>query len=226
MFSVLLSLAKGETHQSPIHTSPKRKNLLDIVYKQHCTKQRVNESYRKLKNAFKKLHDDYLHTKGQNIFSKYIQMQQMICEVTILEKQYWQLINVPEPEPSEGANDYVSRVMEIVNITQLGVPRRPGIATLLGVTTIVDSAAETIMFETIRSLSTNDLQNECDRMFIALYRLLRKYLKLREILKELKSDFHSSRFLPIVPRYSLLKSMIKSVIREPAFVEIYHEPDI
>ncbi|OZC10586.1 hypothetical protein X798_02335 [Onchocerca flexuosa] len=201
MFSVLLSLAKGETHQSPIHTSPKRKNLLDIVYKQHCTKQRVNESYRKLKNAFKKLHDDYLHTKGQNIFSKYIQMQQMICEVTILEKQYWQLINVPEPEPSEGANDYVSRVMEIVNITQLGVPRRPG-------------------------LSTNDLQNECDRMFIALYRLLRKYLKLREILKELKSDFHSSRFLPIVPRYSLLKSMIKSVIREPAFVEIYHEPDI
>uniref|UniRef100_A0A7I4KJ07 MADF domain-containing protein n=1 Tax=Brugia malayi TaxID=6279 RepID=A0A7I4KJ07_BRUMA len=106
MFSVLLSLAKGEAHHLPIHASPKRKNLLNIVYKQYCTKQRVNESYRKLKNAFKKLHDDYMHIKGRNIFSKYIQMQQMICEVIILDKQYWQLINIPAPEPSEAANDY------------------------------------------------------------------------------------------------------------------------
>ncbi|EJW80744.1 hypothetical protein WUBG_08347 [Wuchereria bancrofti] len=226
MFSVLLSLAKGEAHHLPIHASPKRKNLLNIVYKQYCTKQRVNESYRKLKNAFKKLHDDYMHIKGRNIFSKYIQMQQMICEVIILEKQYWQLINIPPPEPSEAANDYVTRVMELVNVTQLEQTRPSSIATLLGVTTIVESAAETIMFETKRSLSANNLRIECDRMYITLYRLLRKYLKLREILKELNSNFRSSRFLPIIPRYNLLKSMIKNVIREPTFVEIYHEPDI
>ncbi|EFO19448.2 hypothetical protein LOAG_09048 [Loa loa] len=116
--------------------------------------------------------------------------------------------------------------MELVNVTQLGQTRRSGIATLLGVTTIVESAAETIMLETKRSLSANDLQDECERMYVTLYRLLRKYLKLREILKELNSNYHSSRFLPIVPRYSLLKSMIKNVIREPTFAEIYHEPDI
>ncbi|KAM3725150.1 Stellatatriene synthase [Dirofilaria immitis] len=226
MFSILLSLAKGGTHQSPIHTSLQRKNLVDIVYKQYCTKQRVNESYRKLKNAFKKLHDDYLRIKGRNIFSKYIQMQQIIYEVIILDKQYWQLINVPEPKLSEAANDYVLRVMKLVNITQLGVPRRPGIAALLGVTTIVENATETVIFETIRSLSTDDLQDECNRMYVTLYRLLRKYLKLREMLRELNSDFHSSRFLPIIPRYNLLKSMIKNVIREPTFPEIYHEPDL
>uniref|UniRef100_A0A183E7E3 HDAC_interact domain-containing protein n=1 Tax=Gongylonema pulchrum TaxID=637853 RepID=A0A183E7E3_9BILA len=67
--------------------------------------------------------------------------------------------------------------------------------------------------------------DECDRMHVDLYRLLRKYLKLREMLKELKSNFDSSRFFPIIPRYSLLKSMIKNVIREPTFAEIYHEPD-
>uniref|UniRef100_A0A0R3S190 NR LBD domain-containing protein n=1 Tax=Elaeophora elaphi TaxID=1147741 RepID=A0A0R3S190_9BILA len=205
---------------------PQRKNLLNIVYKQHCTKQRVNESYRKLKNAFKKLHDDYLHIKGRNIFTKYMQMQQMICEVIILEKQYWQLINVPTPEPSEAVKDYVTRVMELVNVTQLGQIRRSGIATLLGVTTIADGASETIMLATKRSLSSSDLRNECDRMYITLYRLLRKYLKLREMLKELSSSFHFSRFLPIIPRYNLLKSMIKNVIREPTFAEIYHEPDV
>lgn len=57
------------------------RNLLDVVYKQYCTKERVNESYQKLKNALKKLHDDYLHRKGGNIFSKYNQIQQIISEV-------------------------------------------------------------------------------------------------------------------------------------------------
>uniref|UniRef100_A0A915PSZ7 Uncharacterized protein n=1 Tax=Setaria digitata TaxID=48799 RepID=A0A915PSZ7_9BILA len=156
MFSVLLSLAKGSAQESPIHTSPQRKNLLDIVYKQYCTKQRVNESYRKLKNAFKKLHDDYLHTKGRNIFSKYMEMQEMICEVIILDKQYWQLISVPVPEPSEAVNDYVSRVMELINVAQLGLPRRSGIASLLGATTIMESAAETIICETIKSMAINE----------------------------------------------------------------------
>lgn len=77
----------------------------------------------------------------------------------------------------------------------------------------------------ISGLSTSELQIECERMFMTLYKLLQKYLKLRKILKELNSNFRSSRFLPIIPRYNFLKSMIKNVIREPTFAEIYHEQD-
>ncbi|VBB27954.1 unnamed protein product, partial [Acanthocheilonema viteae] len=124
---------------------PQRKNLLNIVYKQYCTKQRVNESYRKLKNAFKKLHDDYLDIKGRNIFSKYMKMQQMICKVINLDKQYWQLINVPAPEPSQSTKDYVTRAMELVNVTQLEQIRPSGITALLGIIKIVENVAEAII---------------------------------------------------------------------------------
>lgn len=41
--------------------------------------------------------------------------------------------------------------MELVNVTQLEQIRQPTIATLLGVTTILESAAETIMFQIKRS---------------------------------------------------------------------------
>ncbi|VDM95533.1 unnamed protein product [Thelazia callipaeda] len=231
MLNVLLSLAKENATQSPVHTNPQRKNLLNTISKLHRTQQRVYESYRKLKYGLKKLHDDYYLIKGPNIFRRYLRMQQIIREVIILDNQYWQLIDVPKPEPTEAVNDYVFRF--IVNVTQPQSPPRSSIASLLKAAFIADSTTETINCDALRTyrtnqfleLSTEELQLECDRMHSKLYRLLRKYLELRQILKGLKSNFHSSRFLPIIPRYNLLKSMIKSVIREPTFAEIYHESD-
>lgn len=223
MFNALLSLTKHNTCDPPIFTSSRGENLLNFVCKQYRTKQHIDKSYQKLKGAMVKLHDDYIQMKGRNIFSKYTELEHMIREVIMLEKQYWQLIDLPVYEPSEPANDYVSRVMELIANKKIWSSTRNGIASLLSATLIVDNAAETIIYKQLRGLSASDLKDECDRMYVELYKLSRKYLALRKILQELNSNFHLSRFLPIIPRYNLLKSMVKSVVREPAFIEMYHE---
>ena len=71
--------------------------------------------------------------------------------------------------------------------------------------------------------STEELRRECDRLYTELYKLIRKYLGLRKVVQELTESFQDTRFYPIVPRYPLLKTMIKRVLRAPAFAEICHE---
>lgn len=63
------------------NTGPRHEELVLLLCKQYRTMNRVLESYKKLKNALKKLHDDYVHIKGRNILSKHLQMQHMIREV-------------------------------------------------------------------------------------------------------------------------------------------------
>jgi len=67
------------------------------------------EPYRRLKNALKKMQDEYLESKEHNLFMRYSQMQQMIHEVVLLENQYWQLLDIPQQEISETPNAYVLR---------------------------------------------------------------------------------------------------------------------
>uniref|UniRef100_A0A915AWE1 Uncharacterized protein n=1 Tax=Parascaris univalens TaxID=6257 RepID=A0A915AWE1_PARUN len=224
MFNVLLSLTKDGSAQS-VCASPEnssRDHLINTVYKQYRLRQRVLEPYRRIKNALKKLQEEYAQSKESNLFARYMRMQHMIYEVTILEKQYWQLLDIPGPGASEPATDYVMRVMEILDDAK-ATPQRSGISGLLSATFSVDKTRDATLYESIKKMSTNELRKECDRMYMDLYKLIRKYLSLRKIVKDLYSEYRASRFLPMVPRYALLKAMIKNILRAPAFAEVCHE---
>jgi hypothetical protein len=112
MFNVLFSLAKDTSASATPISSPassSRDGLITTVHKLYRTRARVMEPYRRLKNALKKMQDEYLQSKEHNIFVRYSNMQQMIHEVVLLEKQYWQLLDLPFQEPSEAQNTYVLR---------------------------------------------------------------------------------------------------------------------
>uniref|UniRef100_A0A7E4UZB7 GED domain-containing protein n=1 Tax=Panagrellus redivivus TaxID=6233 RepID=A0A7E4UZB7_PANRE len=229
MFNVLFSLAKdGGSSAVPVASpgSSSRDNLIATVYKQLKTRAKILEPYRRLKNALKNLQDEYLQSKDNNVFMRYSRMQHMIHEVILLEKQYWQLVDIPAQEISESPNAYVFKVMSLLEErSSQPPPKTGGIASLLGATmlNVADKTKDQNLYEQIRNKSTDDLRRECDRLYTELFKLIRKYLGLRRVVQELTSSFQDSRFYPIVPRYPLLKTMIKRVLRAPAFSEICHE---
>uniref|UniRef100_A0A0M3HLY6 Si:dkey-34m19.3 n=1 Tax=Ascaris lumbricoides TaxID=6252 RepID=A0A0M3HLY6_ASCLU len=58
-----------------------RDHLINTVYKQYRLRQRVLEPYRRIKNALKKLQEEYAQSKESNLFARYMRMQHMIHEV-------------------------------------------------------------------------------------------------------------------------------------------------
>uniref|UniRef100_A0A914BYX3 Uncharacterized protein n=2 Tax=Acrobeloides nanus TaxID=290746 RepID=A0A914BYX3_9BILA len=227
MFNVLISLAKDGTSNGTSLVSQgtsNRDTLIMTVYKQYRTRQRILEPYRRLKNALKHLQEEYYESKENNLFMRYARLQHMIREVIMLEKQYWQLIEIPQMEVHETPNAYVQRIMILLDEKGSQPVKSGGIASLLSATmNITDKTKDQGLYDTIRSKSTDELKKECDRLYTELYKLIRKYLGLKEEVKKLADSYSDSRFYPIMPRYPLLKTMIKRVLRAPAFAEICHE---
>ena len=54
---------------------------------------------------------------------------------------------------------------------------------------------------------------------------LRALAATHERLTSYSRRYEATRHYPIVPRYSLLKDMIKTILRSPAFAEVCHEND-
>ncbi|KAK6018891.1 hypothetical protein OSTOST_15491 [Ostertagia ostertagi] len=100
-----------------------------------------------------------------------------------MEKQYWKLLDLPNQEGAEDSNEYVVRIIHLLEETSPCPPPSGGIGALL---------SSTMMG---RTMETRDLHDKYD----------------------------SSRLYPIVPRYPILKKMIKSVLRAPEFADICHE---
>ncbi|TMS38375.1 hypothetical protein L596_005114 [Steinernema carpocapsae] len=227
MFNVLFSLAKESSTVGTPVASPgcsSRDNLVKTVCLQHRSRQKLLDPYRRVKNALKNMQDDYLLSREKNVFLRYMRMQHMICEVIILEKQYWQLLDIPMQEISETPNDYVIRIMQMLDERSGQPVKVGGIASLLGTTvSMAEKTKDQNLYSAVKAKTTDELRKECDRLYIELYKLLKKYLGLRKEVQELSRAYHESRFYPIVPRYIMLKSMIKRVLRAPAFAEICHE---
>jgi hypothetical protein len=55
--------------------------------------------------------------------------------------------------------------------------------------------------------------------------MCKKYRALRALIVHLKTQYDRTRHYPIVPRYHLLKNMIKTVLRSSSFAEVCHELD-
>lgn len=58
-----------------------RDGLITTVYKLRRTHVRILEPYRRLKNALKKMQDEYLQSKENNLVARYSKFDHMIREV-------------------------------------------------------------------------------------------------------------------------------------------------
>lgn len=77
----------------------------------------------------------------------------------------------------------------------------------------------------ILAKSTDELRKENVHLQNYLYKLIKKYANLRALVSQLKNEYNDSKGYPIIPRYTMLKRMIKTTLRSPAFVEVAHEVD-
>uniref|UniRef100_A0A0N4ZCB6 CHAD domain-containing protein n=1 Tax=Parastrongyloides trichosuri TaxID=131310 RepID=A0A0N4ZCB6_PARTI len=229
MLNAILNIGKDTSTGTKITIQPEgssRDELIHTVFKQHRTKARILEAYKRLKNGLKTMQDNYLQSKDEKIFSRYPKLQHMVHEVVLLEKQYWQLLDIPNHEIPESPNEYVFKVINILDQKNSGPHKATGISSLLGATLgNVDKTKDMALSANLRNKTTEELRKECDRLYSDIYKLSKKYLGLRKILKELVDNYQHSRFFPVIPRYQLLKSMIKQVLRAPEFSEICHEID-
>ncbi|KHJ86965.1 hypothetical protein OESDEN_13270, partial [Oesophagostomum dentatum] len=160
--------------------------------------------YRKLKNALKQLQEDYLKSKEANPIMRYMKLQQSVREVIVMEKQYWKLLDLPNQDGAEDSNDYVVRIIQLLEETS-PAPPSGGIGALLSSTMMgrsVETRVDQSLYDSIKSRKTEELQKDCENMYVQLYKLIRKYQGLRRIIKDLHDKYDATRMYSYRPTIS------------------------
>lgn len=179
--------------------------------------QKVTNSYNTVKNALIQLHERYEASKTENnMLQRYQLFKKMVKEVISLDTQYWVLLELPRQEKQEQVNAYVLRAC--ATLEKASESRTQ------------DASARAAAEEALRDrkqrldgMSVQEIEDENSQSINDLYRLLKKYGNLRSIVHSLQVAYTDSKVYPFVPRYSMLKDMIKCVLREPGYMEVCHE---
>ncbi|XP_033238698.1 protein bunched, class 2/F/G isoform isoform X2 [Drosophila pseudoobscura] len=199
----------GMTRDEVIETNERLRSL----------RLRLEESYETAKQALINLMNKYGDSKSQrNMFQRYPMLKLMIKEVIRLETQYWTLVDIPRQEKQETVPSYVMRACSIMEKTQKS---GEGVKTSAK---LADEAAERReRMERLEHMTTAQIEHENTQLINDLYRLLKKYLGLRHLIRVLKEEYGSSKMYPIFPRYTMLKDMIKGIMHDPDYMEVCHE---
>ncbi|XP_011177772.1 uncharacterized protein LOC105209188 [Zeugodacus cucurbitae] len=196
-----------------------RDEVIDTNERLRALRLRLEESYETAKKALINLMNKYGDSKSQrNVFQRYPMLKLMIKDVIRLETQYWTLIDIPRQEKQETVPSYVMRACAIMEKTQKSGE---------GVKTSAKLAEEAMekreRMERLEVMTTAQIEHENTQLINDLYRLLKKYLGLRHLIRVLKEDYGSSKMYPIFPRYTMLKDMIKGIMHDPDYMEVCHE---
>nr|CAI5857356.1 unnamed protein product [Callosobruchus analis] len=158
----------------------------------------MDESYDTAKKALVGLMGKYNGSKSvHNVFQRYNMLKTMIKEVIRLETQYWTLVDIPKQEKQETVPAFVMRACTILEKTQ----------------------------KSGENMTTSQIDAENTQMTNDLYRLLKKYSGLRNLIRQLKTEYTNAKIYPMVVRYSMLKDMIKDIMLHPDYMEVCHEVD-
>lgn len=162
----------GMSREDVINTNERLRNV----------RLRLEDSYDTAKQALVTLMNKYGDSKThRNIFSRYPLLKVMIKEVIRLETQYWTLVEIPRQEKQETVPSYVMRACAIMEKTQKSGE---------GVKTSAKLAEEALdkkdRLERLEIMTTAVIEAENTQMINDLYRLLKKYLGLRNLIRELK----------------------------------------
>ncbi|XP_069957348.1 uncharacterized protein [Cherax quadricarinatus] len=202
--------ADGETRDDAIATN----------HRLRAVRNRLEEAHETARGALLTLHTQYNHSKTTwNVFTRYTLLKAMIKEVVRLETEYWQMLEVPRQEKQEPVLSYVLRACSIIEKSQ----RSQEQAEKARAADEEEEERKRENAQRLNGMTTSQILEENNSLTNELYRHLRKYSSLRTLMRELKDDYVESKMYPIIPRYFMLKEMIRDVMRDPAFVEICQE---
>uniref|UniRef100_A0A1B6DGP1 Uncharacterized protein n=1 Tax=Clastoptera arizonana TaxID=38151 RepID=A0A1B6DGP1_9HEMI len=203
--------ASGQTKEEVIETN-ERLRLVRI---------RLEESYDTAKRALVGLMGKYNESKTvRNVFQRYTMLKAMIKDVIRLETQYWTLVDIPKQEKQETVPAFVLKACTIMEKSQKS---GDGVKTAQKIAEDEEKRKERL--ERLSDMITAQIEAENTQMTNDLYRLLKKYSGLRNIIRELKSEYVNSKVYPIFPRYTILKDLIKDIMHNPDYMEVCHEVD-
>ncbi|XP_074594399.1 uncharacterized protein LOC141849817 [Brevipalpus obovatus] len=180
---------------------------------------KVKESFGTIKTALTTLHQEYEAAKSDNnLWSRYQRFKRMIKNFTKFDTQYWLLIELPRQEKHEEANTYVMRCCSV-----LEKAANPSIDTRSSNLKQSEDNKFLSNKDRLNSMSITAIAEENKQLMNDVFRLLKRYNNLRNIIHELKISYTDAKIYPILPRYFMLKDMVKSVLRHPSYMEIRHE---
>uniref|UniRef100_A0A182PGR8 Uncharacterized protein n=1 Tax=Anopheles epiroticus TaxID=199890 RepID=A0A182PGR8_9DIPT len=198
-----------------------REELIETNERLRAVRLRLEESYDTAKKALVNLMNKYGDSKSQrNIFNRYPMLKLMIKDVIRLETQYWTLVEIPKQEKLETVPAFVLRACSIMEKSQ-----KSGEGVKTSAKLAEEAAERRERMERLETMTTAQIEQENTQMINDLYRLLKKYTGLRNLIRELKSEYGNSKIYPIFPRYTMLKDMIKDIMHDPDYMEVCHEVD-
>ncbi|KAJ8664307.1 hypothetical protein QAD02_005969 [Eretmocerus hayati] len=186
------------------------------------TKEEVIETNERLRAVRIRLEGSYETAKRAlvELMQKYADSKRSRHDVIKLETQYWTLVDIPRQEKQETVPAFVLRACTIMEKSHKS---GDGVKTSAKLAEEADGKRERI--ERLENMTTAQIEAENTQMTNDLYRLLKKYTGLRNLIRVLKEEYNSSKGYPIVPRYSMLKDMIKDIMHNPDYMEVCHEVD-
>ncbi|XP_055381982.1 uncharacterized protein LOC129612420 [Condylostylus longicornis] len=199
-----------------------REEVIETNERLRALRLRLEDSYETAKQSLVTLMKKYSDSKThRNIFQRYTMLKLMIKEVIRLERQYWTLIDIPKQEKQETVPSYVMRACTIMEKTQ-----KSGEGVKTSAKLAEEAAEKRERMERLENMTTAQIEHENNQNVNDLYRLLKKYLGLRQLIRALKDDYESSKMYPIFPRYTMLKDMIKGIMHDPDYMEVCHEVNL
>lgn len=100
-------------------------------------------------------------------------------EVVKLETEYWTLVEIPKQEKQETVPAFVMRACSIMEKTQKSEQKTPQKLT-------EEAADKRERLERLDPMTISQIEHENTQMINDLYRLLKKYQGLRNLIRELK----------------------------------------
>lgn len=180
----------------------------------------LNEAYQISLSTLVTLHNNYLRSKEEkNVFSRYSLMRVMIKEAVKIDSTWWALVDIPQQNRAENFTSYILRVCNTVDSVRIPL------------TSDANSFRESEKdkdgrVERVNEMTSKQVSDDNEAMSNTMYKLLKKYQAVRQIVKTLHGNYDSSKIYPIFPRYNLLKEMIKDVTHHPDYMEHRHESRI
>ncbi|GLG94799.1 CLUMA_CG000877, isoform A, partial [Gryllus bimaculatus] len=210
-----------DVKDEPTSSGQTKEEVIETNERLRAVRQRLDESYDTAKKALVNLMSKYADSKStRNVFQRYNLLKAMIKEVIRLETQYWTLVDIPKQEKQETVPAFVLRACSIMEKSQKS---GDGVKTSAKLAEEEERRRERI--DRLENMTTLQIEAENTQMTNDLYRLLKKYSALRNLIRELKSEYMNSKIYPIFPRYTILKDMIKDIMHDPDYMEVCHEHD-
>ncbi|KAK7867633.1 hypothetical protein R5R35_014826 [Gryllus longicercus] len=211
-----------DVKDEPTSSGQTKEEVIETNERLRAVRLRLDESYDTAKKALVNLMTKYADSKStRNVFQRYNLLKAMIKEVIRLETQYWTLVDIPKQEKQETVPAFVLRACSIMEKSQKS---GDGVKTSAKLAEEEERRRERI--DRLENMTTLQIEAENTQMTNDLYRLLKKYSALRNLIRELKCEYMNSKIYPIFPRYTILKDMIKDIMHDPDYMEVCHEVDV